>query len=103
MALRFEGIAKAILPANDKYGDKWEYAHQEFYDNNLTTNITLEGRRALSTIIILLIDKIDKKTTFNELKSIDNNLWKSTNQDEIISIIEKIDYIIRDNKFTEND
>ncbi len=82
----FEELAKAVFKC-DRGGDPWGYANAEVYDLFVSDPIQLEGKRALSNILIKLILDCKNSTNIEIYKELDDKIWMATSQDEIIEII----------------
>ncbi|WP_017732753.1 hypothetical protein [Nafulsella turpanensis] len=88
-SLRYEALARSAFNNCSKGGDPFGYALQEEYDNFFVEAPNLRGKRALSTVLIKLI--IDNSgTDFAErLIGLEESVWNSETQDDIIHIIDK--------------
>lgn len=97
-AFRYEGLARAVFDNCDKYGDPWGYAAQDRYANFVEAPNEM-GKRALSTILIkMTLDHPNIEQTDN-IKALEDRVWKATTQEQIIAIIneaiaiaDKLDY-----------
>jgi len=91
-ATKYEGLVRAAFNNCNKYGDPWKCANQEFFNNFMPPN--LNGKRALSRALCKLI--FDNKDTENigELIKLEDTVWVSKTQSDIITIIDRaIDWV----------
>ncbi|MEQ8684228.1 MAG: hypothetical protein RIF36_00415 [Imperialibacter sp.] len=93
-AFRYEGLVRAAFDNCGKYGDPFKYAAQEVYDN-FVGEITLRGRRALSTALIKLIVDNPENKAIDGLKSLENDVWEAKEQQDIIKIIDEAIEILK--------
>lgn len=90
---RFESLLRAIFDDCNKYGDPWEYAAQDVY-NSFVPEPTLKGRRALSTGLTKLIYDYRDNENIQAIIDLEEQIWPSTTQNEIVKIIDdSIDWI----------
>ena len=88
--MKYEELARKAFDNCSKYGDPFKYAAQERYDNFVPIP-TLLGKRILSTILIKIIVSNQGKSGVDKFIELENKVWTSETQSEIISIIEKAD------------
>jgi len=88
VAMRYEGLARAAFNNCIKYGDPWGYAAQDRYADFVPTP-TLTGRRALSTILIKLIIDNTQSPYLEGLRLLEEKVWSTETQEDIIDIINK--------------
>lgn len=87
-AFRYEGLARAAFNDCHKFGDPFGIAAQDIY-NRFVPNPTIEGKRALSIVLVkMIID--NSETAYKEtLKKLEKSIWNSETQKEIINIIDE--------------
>lgn len=88
--MKFEELARKAFDNCSKYGDPFKYAAQERY-NNFVPIPTLLGKRILSTVLIKIIITHQSKNGVEKFIELENKVWTSETQKEIISIIETAD------------
>ncbi len=86
-AMRYEGLARAVFKCG-KWKDPWGYAAQDCF-TQFVPSMSLEGKRALSTIIIKIILDFPEIEEKNDLKKLEDTVWDSNSQDQAIDIIDK--------------
>lgn len=84
---RFEGLLRTIFDNCNKYGDPWGYAAQDVY-NNFDPEPKLILKRALSVGLCKLIYDNREKGRIEELIVLEEKIWMSKSQNEIIDIID---------------
>ncbi len=87
-AMRYEDLARAAFNNCKKYGDPFGYAAQERY-NNFVPKPNIIGKRTLSTVFIKLILDNLNSPYINDLKKLEDLVWESETQSEVIDIIDK--------------
>jgi hypothetical protein len=87
-AMRFEWLSRFVFNNCDKWGDPWNYSAQERFVNFVPKpNLTV--KRALSTILIKIILDNMNATSLEKLRNLENQVWESSTQREIIKIIDQ--------------
>jgi len=87
-AMRFEGLARAAFNDCGKWNDPFGYAAQDRYVN-FVPSPNLIGKRALSTIFIKLIIDNTQSPFIERLKELEDLIWATETQSEIIKIIDE--------------
>lgn len=87
-AMRYESLARAAFDDCGKYGDPWGYAAQDRYAVFTREPIGIDGKRALSTILIKLVVDNDGTEYTNKFKTLEENVWGITTQSQAIEIID---------------
>lgn len=86
--MKYEELARKAFDNCSKYGDPFKYAAQERYDNFVPVP-TLLGKRMLSTILIKLIISNQNRQEVRQFIELENKVWISETQSEIIKVIDK--------------
>jgi hypothetical protein len=88
-AMRYEALARYAFGKCPKGGDPFHYSMQEVYNHNFVGEITIRGRRALSTVLIKLV--LDNQNSQKEegIKKLEDRVWEADSQKEIIDIIDQ--------------
>jgi hypothetical protein len=87
-AMKYEELAKKAFDNCQKYGDPFQYAAQERYVNFVPVPKLL-GKRMLSTVLIKLIISNQGKAVSKDFINLEEKVWTSKTQEDIISIIEE--------------
>lgn len=85
---RYEGLARAAFGNCDKYGDPFKIAAQDVY-KNFVPEPTLNGKKALSKVLSQIITDNLENEHKDALVKLEENVWTSDTQEEIIIIIDE--------------
>lgn len=85
-AFRYEGLLRTIFNCN-KYGDPWQYAHQEYFIN-FDKGHLLKSQRALSTALNKIIWDYKDQSGIKNIKELDDKIWHSKNTKELIDYMD---------------
>lgn len=84
---RYEGLARAAFNNCRKYGDPFGIAAQDVY-NNFVPTPNLDGKKALSKVLTKLIIDHSESEHKSALVALEENIWTSETQGEIINIVD---------------
>ena len=86
-AFRYEGLARAAFDNCGKYGDSFGIAAQDVY-NSFVPEPTLNGKKALSKVLSKLIVDNSEGEHKDALVELEESVWTSETQQQIITIID---------------
>jgi len=94
-AFRFESLARETFGNCRKYGDPWNYAHQEFFSEFMDEPTSILGKRALATILTQLVFQYKDTEICDPLKAIENSIFEANTQGDVIAIIDSTIGLLR--------
>lgn len=94
-AFRFESLAREAFGNCRKYGDPWNYAHQEFFSEFVKEPVSLRGQRALATILTQLVFQYKDTEICDQLKIVEDSIFEATSQKDVIKIIDETIGLLR--------
>lgn len=88
-AIRYDALARAAFKNCSDRGDPWKwYASHDFYSNFITEPTTEIGKRGLSTVLLKFIYDYPKIEETKKLIELEESVWASKTQSDIINIID---------------
>ncbi|MGS2741055.1 hypothetical protein [Sinomicrobium sp. M5D2P17] len=84
---RYEGLARAAFNNCKKYNDPFKIAAQEIYGDFVPVP-NLDGKKALSKVLVKIIIDYPETKYQDDLLQLEENIWVSKTQDDIIAIID---------------
>lgn len=95
--IEFEKLARAAFNNCNKGQDPWGYTSQDRFAIFIQEPIIV-GQRMLSTIFIAAIMNPKYKEHISALKKLENEVWKSTTQEQFITIIDSANELLELNQ-----
>ena len=89
--MRYEGLIRSVFGNVSKYGDPWGYAAQDRFSQFVQEPTGLDGKRALSTVVIkMILDHKTNKPLVDELRKLEDRVWDLKKQSESIKLIDEL-------------
>ena len=95
--VEYEKLARAVFNNCNKGQDPWGYTSQDRFAIFIQEP-NIEGQRMLSTIFIAAIMNPKYKEHISALKKFENEVWKSTTQEQFIAIIDSANELLELNQ-----